>query len=417
MSDELEHSSRGPSGAHRWRRCPGSVEFEKQFPERVGREAAEGSVFHHVAACCLMFGLEPEDFTLGQVYHQDGYEIKFDDDMRHYMHAGLDWLRERIEPGDIVVIEAKVDISPWAGAGQFGTCDVAIVKPAKLEIIVFDWKYGKGVVVVPTKNDQCYLYGLGVWRDVAQDGYLIGIIDARNVKVQFHIEQPRAPGGGGTWDTTMDEILAEGVRIREDALATMAEHPPRIPGEKQCLFCRASGRCPEQTKYLLEVMGQKFDEVDDNIRLGVGPSLKDPEKLTAEVRSWVLLNFKAFKRWVEEIRVQTLRDLQAGREVPLLKAIHGKPGHRFYRDVKEAETAMIELLGRDKAFETKLISPATAEKLAGKKKFRAEVGPYIGQPPGKPILVPIEDPRPALQDFASKFDEIEMDEDDDETGD
>jgi len=410
---ELAHSKRGPSGAHRWRRCPGSVAAEEALPEKVGREAAEGTVFHKIAALCLEFGLDPEDFPLGRVFHVDGYEIEYDADMAHYMRAGLDWIEEHTEPGDMVVIEQRVDISPWAGPGQFGTCDVAIVKFAKLEIIVFDWKYGKGVPVSPEKNDQCYLYGLGVWRDIAQDGWVFGNVDPFNIKVKFHIEQPRATAGGGTWDTTMAEVLAEGHKILEDATAAMAPNAPRIPGEKQCQFCRARGQCPEQQAYLLDVFGQKFDDIEERAELGLPPSFKDPAKLSIEVRSYILIHWKAFASYVKEIHALTMHDLRAGRDVPLVKVVAGKPGRRFYPDPQAATEKLIELVGEADAVETNPISPPAAEKLLGKKRFKAEMAGLVQQPPGKNIIVHIDDRRPALQDYASRFDDIPEEEDED----
>lgn len=412
--DELAHSLRGPSGAHRWRRCHGSINAERGRPEKVGREAAEGSVFHMIAALCLMFDLEPEHFP-EKTYKQDGYDIVFDDDMRHYMHAGLDWVRDQLEPDDILFVETRVDISPWCGEGEFGTCDVCILKVRKRTKIIFDWKYGKGIPVSPVKNDQCYNYGLGCWHTFAED-YFAGV-DPKDIEVVFNVEQPRASGGGGIWRTTMEEVLAEGILIREDALATMDPNAARTPGEKQCMFCKASGDCAEQDAYMLMVARQKFDDIEVAIELGTAPILPAPASLNAEARSFILLNWKTLTRWKDKIHALTLHDLSAGKPVPLIKAVAGKPGHRRYHEdqLPMATKKLVALVGEDKALVTKLISPAEAEKLIGKPKWRAEMAEFVGQSTGKPILVPIEDKRPPLQDFASKFDDLDED-DDDETG-
>lgn len=409
--DELAHSKRGPSGAHRWRRCKGSVNAEEGLADKVGREAAEGTVFHRIAAMCLEFGLDPEDFEPGTLYNVDGHEIEFDRDMQHYMQHGLDWIGEHVEPGDILIVEKRVDISRWAGTGQFGTCDVAIIKIVNREIIVFDWKYGKGIPVDPVKNDQCYLYGLGVWNDYAEalfEGY------SEDIKVTFFIEQPRAPGGGGDWHTTMDELLAEGKQIYEDALETMNPLAARTPGEKQCQFCKASGRCPEQQAYLLDVFGQKFEDIEERGKLGLPPSFTPPEELSIEVRSFILLHWKTFKRYVDQIHAITLADLRAGRDVPLIKVVEGKKGHRYYTDPATVMAKLTALVGEDdvgKVIKTVPISPSEADKLFGKKVVKAELGAYIQQPPAKPILVHVDDKREAMQDYASKFDDLEDDED------
>lgn len=411
---ELEHSIRGPSGATGWRRCKGKINAERGLPDVPTRAAAEGTVFHEYAAMCLMFGLDPEDFPLGVKHQQDGFEIEFDEDMQHYMHEGLAWVRERVEPGDILLVERRVDISPWAGAGEFGTADVLIIKRAKRHIINFDWKYGKGVPVSPIRNDQMYLYNLGGWNDYAKR--IFKGVDPSEIKVTFHIEQPRAPGGGGTWHTDMADCLAEGKLIREDALATMDPEAPRTPGEKQCLFCKAASQCREQQEYLLRVFGQKFEDIEEGIELGVGPAFDDPERLTLETRSYILLHWKAFKRYVDRIHALVLHDLKAGKEVPLLKAVTGRGGHRAFIADHEAEAGkwLAAQIGKEQAYETKLISPAAAEKLVGKKAFGEHLKAFVTQPPGKPILVPLDDKRDPIQDYASKFDDSFIDDDDDE---
>lgn len=409
-----EHSLRGPSGATGWRRCKGKINAERGLPDKVGFEAAQGTVFHEYAAMCLMFGLDPEDFPLGVKHQQDGYEVTFDEDMVRYMHEGLAWVRERVEPGDILLVEKRVDISPWCGAGEFGTADVLIIKRKKRHIINFDWKYGKGVPVSPVKNDQMYLYNLGGWNDYAKE--IFRGVDPAEIKVTFFIEQPRAPGGGGIWHTTMEDCLAEGVKIREDALATMEPDAPRTPGEKQCLFCKAAGRCREQQEYLLKVFGQKFEDIEENIELGVGPAFDPVEKLSLEARSYILLHWKAFKRYVDRIHALVIHDLKAGKEVPLLKAVTGNGGRRAYIAEHEAEVGewLTAQIGKEQAYETKLISPAAAEKLVGKAAFKKNCGAFITQPPGKAVLVSLDDKRDPIQDYASKFEDDFLDDDDDE---
>lgn len=420
MSEELEHSLRGPSGASGWRRCHGKINAERGLPDKAGRDAAQGTVFHEYAAMCLIYGLDPEDFPLGVIHEQDGHKIEFDEDMVRYMHEGLDWVRSNIEPGDVVFIEKRVDISPWAGDDEFGTSDVYIIKFAKKKLIVFDWKYGKGVAVSPVKNDQQYLYTLGGWNTFDLETLFFGV-EPKDIEVEFYIEQPRMAGGGGSWTTNMADVLAEGELIKEDALATMDPFAPRTPGEKQCTFCRAAGQCGPQAKWLLETYGQKFEDVQEAAALGVGPAFEDPNELDPMVRNFMLLHWKAFKRFVDKAHAIVLHEMQAGKDNPLLKAVEGKPGRRFYRPdvLEEAKAELIELVGEDKAFEAKMISPAVGEKIVGKKVWKAKMGAYTDQPKPKPILVGLDDKRKPIQDFASKYadldDEEETDEDEEET--
>lgn len=417
MSEELEHSLRGPSGASGWRRCHGKINAEHGLPDKAGREAAEGTVFHEYAAMCLMFDLDPEHFPLGTIHEQDGYRIEYDEDMVRYMQEGLDWVRSNWEPGDVVFIEKRVDISPWAGEGEFGTCDLCIIKFKTKKLIIFDWKYGKGIAVSPVKNDQQYCYTLGCWNTFGLAN-LFADTDPKDIEVEFYIEQPRMAGGGGSWITNMADVLAEGELIKEDAKATMDPAAPRTPGEKQCTFCRAAGKCGPQAKWLLETYGQKYDDVKEAVALGVGPAFDDPNELDPMVRNFMLLHWKAFKRFVDRAHAIVLHEMKSDKDNPLLKAVDGKPGRRFYlpSSIKDAEAELIELVGEDKAYETKLVSPAVGEKLVGKKVWKAKMAAYIDQPKPKPILVGLDDKRKPIQDFASKYDDIDVDETDEDDG-
>jgi hypothetical protein len=199
----------------------------------------------------------------------------------------------------------------------------------------------------------------------------------------------------------------------------MSPNAKREPGEKQCMFCKASGKCPEQQEYLLAVFGQKFEDIEENIELGVGPAFDNPKELSLQARSYILLHWKAFKRYVDQIHLLTLHDLKAGKDVPLLKAVTGKPGRRAYLPdhMSEAAAWLVQQIGKDDAYETKLISPAQAEKRVGKKAYAANLKAFVTQPAGKPLLVHLEDKRPPIQDYASKFEEDFDDEDDEENED
>lgn len=409
---EAEHSLRGPSGAHRWRRCPGSVAFEAQFPDTAGRPAAEGTVFHEYAALCVEHGFDPHDFEFGVVHKVDGHEIEWTEEMADHMLAGLDWIREYVEPGDVVIVERRVDISPWVGKGEFGTSDVCIIKPKKRLIIVFDWKYG-GMPVSPVENDQCYLYFLGCWNSFASE---IFNDDPAGVEVLFKIEQPRAPGGGGEWWTTAEACLEEGVKIAEDAKATYDPAAPRIPGHVQCHFCKGAGRCPEQAKFLLDVFSMKFDDLDAFIEDELPPAFDDPEKFTTEHQAYIVLHWKTFKKFVDRVHALVLHKMKAGEDVPLIKLVTGRsPGRKYKEGVEDqVKKALIPKLGRGAWEPRKLISPAVAEKALGKKTYTQLLTGLVDPGQGKPTIVPKTDPREALTSFADKFDNLTGNDDEEE---
>ncbi len=66
----MRHSELGPSKAHRYRRCHGSVNAERGLPDDSGIEAAQGQCFHEYADLCLTFGLDPHVF-IGKPFQLD----------------------------------------------------------------------------------------------------------------------------------------------------------------------------------------------------------------------------------------------------------------------------------------------------------------------------------------------------------
>lgn len=414
QAQEREHAIRAPSAAAGWRRCKGKINAEAGLPDRVGREAAEGTIFHEHAELALRLGLGPKHFKQGLMQTIDGHTVCFNEEMVEAMEPGLAYVYNRMLEADdsILLVEQRVSIEEWTFEKRAkGTSDVIIIFPSLKLIIIFDWKYGK-ISVSPYRNDQMFLYCLGVWRDHAEKHF--PGVDPAEINVEFTIWQPRVPGGGGTWPTTMAEVLEEGEKIKEDALATYEPDAPRTAGTKQCLYCKASATCVELAKFNLSQFDLHYHDLDTGIELDLEPPEPDFDAWTAERRSYVLLHWKTFKRWHDKLVEASLLDAAAGKPTPMMKAVRGNAGRRIYRasDKETVKGLLIKLLGRDKALVTELITPAVAEKLLGKKTYRAQLGDYVVTPPGKIIMVPETDGRPREKTIGQKFDEL-LSEDDD----
>lgn len=429
-SQERAHATRSPSGSHGWRRCPGKIQAEAGLPDRVGREAAEGTIFHEHAELALRLGLEPESFETGLENMIDGHRVAYDEEMVNHMGPGLEYIYNRMdiyraETGEepLLFVETRVRISTWTlEKDGFGTSDVIIIFPRWKLIIVFDWKYGK-IAVSPVKNDQLTIYGLGSWETVASQYF--PDIDPFEIVVELTIWQPRIPGGGGTWPTTMGDLLAEGEQIKIDAAKTYEPNAPRIPGPKQCQYCKRSGNCPEQAQYNLEQYSLHFDDIDDAIEFGIDLPDPDIDGWTDERKAFVLLHKAAFERWFKKLHEQALLDSARGQPWPMMKVVSGNAGHRAWEKGKEAEVQPLIERGiadnkrkkeKPSATVTKLITPAVAEAAVGKKYYREHLAPYTTRPPGKPIVVPETDPRDAIPTLGQQFDEAMLLEDEDENG-
>jgi hypothetical protein len=412
MTDQAqEHSVRSPSSAHRWRRCAGSINAERGLPDRVGIEAAEGTLFHEHAEVCVVTGLDPQAMLPGVECVVSGHKVVYNDEMAMHLQGGINYIYNRMETATwetknpVLMVEQRVKIEPWTlEPGGFGTSDLCMILADEKRIVVFDWKYGL-IAVSPYKNDQLMLYALGCWESLASTHF--AGVDPFEIEVELTIWQPRVPGAGGTWKTTMGDLLLEGEQIKIDAAATYEFDAPRTPGTKQCQYCKASATCAELARYNLEQFSLRFDDIDDSLEYGI--ELPDPDisSWTPERRAYVLLHKKVFERWFKKLHEDALVAFSQGQDYPFMKMVTGKSGDRYYRESQKETVIKIlteELKGKKiSPVIHEPISPAQAQKALGKKKYDLLLKEYVEIPPGKPILVPETDPRIALPNLGEQL--------------
>lgn len=419
-TDETEHSERGPSTAHRWRACPGSVERSRGIPNVAGIDAAHGTVFHEYAAMCIEFEADPQAFVGEKMLVKPHGWITFDQAMANHMLNGLDIIWALMnEPGAKWIVEKRVSLENWIGPKEFGTTDFMIWNTTAWKIVIWDWKYGAGVPVNPEQNDQAILYFLGAWDQFAKQEFFDqhwanmesvihdgsdDIYSIPDVPVQVMIEQPRAKGGGGTWNTTVSELLRIGEQIKRDARETYKPGAAIRPGEKQCRFCPAArvNACEDRARFMVEALGADFDDLDDE-----DAPFELPKALSPEARTKLLLAKPMIDAFMQQLHGEAYSDLQARRPAPGLKLVEGRHPARKWRDPDKAEILLKARFGED-AFKKTLLSPsATNDKIGDAdydRSFRAMVD--YGEP--KPEMVPESDKREALPDLGADFDDDDV---------
>lgn len=402
--EEQEHSERGPSTAARWRACKASVLKSRGLPDVPTMYAAEGTVFHHYAAICLELGLPPHHFV-GETLDVPPFgRLTFDKTMAQHMMPGLDFFGPLADaPGAKLIVEQKVPLDRWVGPGEKGTMDIAILNRSRRQIVTGDWKYGAGVPVHPEWNDQGILYTCGAW-DKWGEAMFEGI-DPSEIEVLIVIEQPRAPGGGGVWETTMDVILREGAAIRRDAEETLIPGAPFNPGHKQCQFCKAArfNTCEARAQFIVERLHNRFDELDADF-IG-GQAMTFPKAISPEARSQLLAHRKLIENWLDQLHEEAMEDAEQGRPVPGFKRVLGRAPHRKWRDEKKAAQVLVSRLNED-AYQRKLLSPAQVEELVGKRAYQKDYERHVSLGVPKPVLVPLEDKRIELANVHDLFDSI-----------
>ena len=382
------HARLSPSGAHRWMRCPGSVALEAPFPDNSNRYSAEGTLAHDLAAHYFQDAVDPHTLV-GTEATVDGFDFTISKEMAAFVMDYAKLVREYAE-GGILLVEKRVDFSPVIGVpDSFGTSDAIIIKGD--ELIVVDLKYGMGVKVDATENEQLQLYALGALND-------FGIL-ADFAMVTMVIHQPRL-NHVSEWTIPVEQLREFGEDARLAAVEVLDHEAPRIEaGEKQCRFCKAKAVCPALNDSVSLATAGVATVADFAEFL---PALAEDELSTAMSR------VELVEQWCKGIRAEVERRLLAGTSVEGYKLVAGRKGNRAWADAAEAERIMKKSfrMRDDDMYEQVLISPTAAEKLLKVTPKRwARVQDLIQRGEGKPSVAPATDKRPALA-IASVADEF-----------
>lgn len=405
---EPSHSKYSASGFEAARLCPGKPVMEHGLPDSSSAYAREGTAAHAVLELCITNN-HRADAYLGRLIDVESDKIEVDDEMVDHINWCLDTIADYAGDDGLVMAETRVNYAEDIGVEHheaWGTSDVIIVRGS--EAISVDLKFGRGVEV-EADCDQTKLYLLGTVRQV--DGLVADITHCRAV-----ILQPRLKRSPTEWDCTVDELRAWAGTVAWDAVekrqaAAQADDVTAHlnPNEKSCRFCKAKATCPalrdELTSTTVQTTAANPDEFGDLTAPSVGEAT-DQDWLEAMVAKADM-----FEDLFKAARAELERRLLAGVPSKRFKVVQGKRGARQWADAKAAEqmlkTFRVKL---EDMYDMKLISPASAEKLAkvetiGKRQW-PKLAELITQSDGKPHVAPVSDPRPAL-DIRPAVDDFE----------
>lgn len=376
--------------------CPGSMVLAKDAPRKSSVYSRWGTAAHEVAAMFLDQGIK--SLFPNSTVTVEGEIIEVDAEMIECVQEYVDLVRTlRDTLGAELLVEQRLDYGSMIGSTEaWGTGDAVLLTDD--EIIVIDLKTGQGERVEAEGNTQLMLYALGA---------LAAHPDRKFKTVRIIICQPRA-GGTTEWTTTVDALVAfAGVAERAvDAVETAAlcrddQDLLRylVPGEKQCRWCPAAATCPALREAVLsEVYPHDVatpDEFDDAEPITITKDM-DEEWLGAAMSKAPLV-----EHWLKAVRAEVESRLLASKPVPGFKLVKGKQGNRAWADEQAAEEMLTKQfrLKQDEAYDRKLISPTSAEKLlaeANPKRW-TKLQPLITRADGKLSVAPESDKRPAVE--------------------
>lgn len=391
-----EHARFSPSSADRWMTCTGSILMEEMFPEETSEFASEGTAMHTVREMALRSGQDVEAY-IGQVIEEDGRQYEVTREWADWLQPGIDFIREQAIGGEMFV-EERVLLDVWVPE-QFGTVDTLVVRDDL--IVVQDFKGGRGVVVDAEHNKQMMLYALGAWENIARH-------KTKATDFLLVIDQPRVPGKGSEWRTTLKELLLFAEEASAATTKALSDEAELVPSIEACRFCRAASNsaCYALDQFILDLLGLTLEDLDKD--RSQEPAMIEYDKLAPERRSYIVEHMGMIRSWLSKLHENALADTLQGEPIPGFKAV-STLGDREWIDPEAAETYFKGRVPDKDMYVRKLKSPAQMEKVVGTRVWRKAEAELIHRPDGKPALVPEKDPRPALVPLVNLLDDLDDD--------
>ena len=402
----MSHATLSPSKRVRWSACPGSVREERAYPEQPsGPSAIDGTHSHTLLEHCIKAGCADPTTMVGVKMKDHDGEFVIDADRAARVKIAIDYIARR---GENAVVAAEMRVDPqWltSRTDLAGTVDVQIHHLGERWLEIIDYKDGM--------NDawdsallQMEQYAVGVlsqFQAASPDQYPFD-------KVILTVIQPKLALKGGaairSVEYSIARVLGEVVEsIVAQAAATDAPDAPLVPGEKQCKYCAHRGACSALATQALQVV--------DRVDLSVSAADKDPTTMTDDQIVQIMEAAPLMRQLLDGVEKEAQRRLEAGVPMQGLKLVNGRTSRSWRLNDDEMAEKLVKLgIPKGAIYETKLVSPAKAEKLTWKKRDGTEVQlskrqldlldkEYVAKTLGKPVVALASDSRPAVQTNAA----------------
>lgn len=369
------HAFLSPSASHRWLNCPPSAKLCAEVPDASSPYAQQGTDAHSLCAYLV-------EKALGRDTRDPTGTLKYyDAEMQECAEGYASFVMEEYErakqtcPDTAVLIEQKVDFSPWVKGGT-GTADCILLADGMAEVI--DYKHGLGIMVSAESeefggNPQLMCYCLGVL------DMFDGIYNIDTIKMSIY--QPRRENVS-TYTMSKADLLQWANGTLAPAALLAQEGKGEFQAGNHCQFCKVKAACRKRAEYNLELARYDFEM----------PATLEEHEIDA-----ILLKADQLISWASDVKEYALNQALQGTDYSHFKVVEGRSNRKYTNEDDVAKTVMAA--GYD-PYEKSILGITAMSKLLGKKKFNELLGSLICKPQGKPTLVSRSDKRPTMKNTA-----------------
>ena len=342
----------GGSTAKRVINCPGSVALVAEMPPQPSSSYAEEGTLLHDEISKFLGDLEYR-FTCSQDLIVDKLKPALD-------------LLDEVDPDKTMEYEVETrvgfgDLLP----GVFGSTD--LMGRIGDKAIILDWKFGAGVPVPAEENEQLMFYAAAAMRTPEAQWVFDGATEVELIIIQ--------PPAIKRWTTTIKRIKDfEQTLVKAVKIAQQPDAP--LKHGDHCRWCAAKPTCPIITGAVDRAVAMKMEKID-------------VDKIGAYLHNADLL-----EDWIKDLRSLAEEMMKKGKPVTGWKMVP-KRATRSWANEANAKAALLVSLKESEVIESKMVSPAAAEKLLKAQKLKLPDGLTVSISSGTTIA-PESDPRPAV---------------------